>query len=537
MPLPFPFDFKKPDYIQVFEWRTQRLQELRKEKKILLPILQKFYQDNPAQFIIDWGCTSDPRNVDRGLPTVIPFLLFPKQEEWIHWVVERWRKREPGIVDKSREMGMSWLTIAFSVTMCLFYQGFSAGFGSRKEEYVDKLGNPKSLFHKGRQFIECLPPEFRGSWERRRHAPHMRIEFPETRSIISGEAGDGIGRGDRCSIYFVDESAWLPRPDLVEASLSETTNCRIDVSTPRGMSNPFARKRHSGNIEVFSFHWQEDPRKDKAWYDKKCRDIDDPVVIAQELDLNYSASLTGILIPNIWVRAAVDAHIKLGITPTGVRKMGFDVADEGDDNAVTGRYGILVEYNEAFSGKGSDIFESVEKVFNLCDILDYPQIDYDSDGIGANVRGDARVLNEKRNGNPILVVPFRGSGKVVNPEQDISFREGVVKESRKGRTNEDFFYNAKAQAWWYLRERFKNTYRAVMEDKEYDPNEIISLSSGIPKLDKLIIELSQPTYTQNTVGKIIVEKTPAGARSPNRADSVMIAFAPNKKIARGFFSG
>src|SRR6185437_11644625 len=239
----------------------------------------------------------------------------------------------------------------------------------------------------------------------------------------------------------------------------------------------------SGNIEVFSFHWQDDPRKDKDWYDKKCRDIDDPVVIAQELDLNYSASLTGILIPNIWVRAAVDAHVKLGINPSGVRKMGFDVADEGND-----------------------IFESVEKVFNLCDILDYTQIDYDSDGIGANVRGDARVLNEKRNGNSILVVPFRGSGKVVNPEQDISYREGTAREKRKGRTNEDFFQNAKAQAWWYLRERFKNTYRAVMENKEFDPNEIISLSSGIPKLDKLIIELSQPTYSQNSVGKIVVDK-------------------------------
>ncbi len=31
MPLPFPFDFKKPDYFKVFEWRDERLQRLRQQ--------------------------------------------------------------------------------------------------------------------------------------------------------------------------------------------------------------------------------------------------------------------------------------------------------------------------------------------------------------------------------------------------------------------------------------------------------------------------------------------------------------------------
>jgi hypothetical protein len=33
MPLPFPFDFKKPDYQQVFEWRLERLQRIRQRLK------------------------------------------------------------------------------------------------------------------------------------------------------------------------------------------------------------------------------------------------------------------------------------------------------------------------------------------------------------------------------------------------------------------------------------------------------------------------------------------------------------------------
>lgn len=145
MPLPFPFDFKHPDYQMVFEWRMERLQRIRQNPEIL-PALKQFYRTNPAQFIIDWGMTTDPRNIDYGLPVTIPFLLFPKQEEWIHWIMERWSNRENGITEKSREMGLSWTAIGLACSLCLFNKEMVIGFGSRKEEYVDSTGDPKALF-------------------------------------------------------------------------------------------------------------------------------------------------------------------------------------------------------------------------------------------------------------------------------------------------------------------------------------------------------------------------------------------------------
>lgn len=530
----------------VFEWRLERLKTIRSHPEIL-PDLRGFYKDNPAQFIIDWGVTVDPRNAQLGLPTVLPFLLFPRQEEWIEWFINTWKHQKPGITDKSREMGLSWLTVGLSCTLCLFNTGVVAGFGSRKEEYVDNKGDPKSLFQKGREFITNLPAEFRGTWDMRKHAPYMRILFPDTDSIITGEAGDGIGRGARSSFYIVDESAWLPRPELAEASLSQTTNCRHDISTPRGMNNPFARKRFGGNIEVFTFHWTDDPRKDQAWYDKKCKDIDDPVVIAQEIDLDYTSSTEGVLIPNAWVRAAVDAHLKLGIKPTGSRLAGLDIADEGrDKNAYCGRHGILVDYIDMWSGKGSDIYESVERAFTLCDLLNYSWVVFDADGPGAGVKGDARIINKTRQAaatsagrryTPLKFEPFHGSGGIINPEGDphrIVTSTGGAQDY--ARTNEDFFGNLKAQAWWQVRLRFRNTYRAVVEGAAVNPDEIISLSGSLTHLPKLISELSQPTYSQNTVGKIIIDKMPDGSRSPNLADSLMMAFAPQKQF-RGFLTG
>ena len=101
MPIPFPFDFKKPDYPAVFQWRYDRLLKIRKKPSVLAG-MYAYYADNAAQFIIDWGMTFDPRNVEVGLPSYCPFILFPRQEEAIHWIVERWKNREPGLADKSR---------------------------------------------------------------------------------------------------------------------------------------------------------------------------------------------------------------------------------------------------------------------------------------------------------------------------------------------------------------------------------------------------------------------------------------------------
>lgn len=522
MPLPFPFDFKNPDYNEVFAWRVERIQRIRANPSCI-PAMKAFYRENPAQFIIDWGITFDPRNVESGLPSVVPFLLFPKQEEWIYWLVDHWKAQRPGITEKSRDMGMSWLSTGLACSMCLFYQGLVIGFGSRKEEYVDKIGAPKSLFYKARMFMNGLPLEFKGGWDIKVHAPHMRINFPESESAISGESGDGIGRGDRTSIYFVDESAFLERPQLVDASLSQTTNCRQDVSSVNGMGNSFAQRRHSGKIDVFTFHWHDDPRKDEAWYNKQVEELD-PVVVAQEIDINYAASTEGVLIPSTWIQAAVDSHIKLGIPITGDRKAGLDVADEGvDKNALATKHGIMLETLQSWSGKDSDIFKTTEKAMGLCSSLGIKEMLYDADGLGAGVRGDANKINAQRradNLKPITTEPFRGSGEVYQPEGEMV----------KKRKNKDFFANRKAQAWWALRMRFEKTWQAVVQGKEFDKDEIVSIPSTLKEKTILMMELSQPTYTINGSGKILVDKAPDGTRSPNHADAVMIVYSPGTNL-------
>ena len=527
MPLPFKIDFKNPDYVQVFQYRAERLRRIR-DKLECLPALYKYYADHPIDFIEDWGMTFDPRNVGTPIPAAMPFILFPRQREVLEYILRKWRDKDPGLIEKSRDVGISWLAMGLASSLCLFNNNMVIGFGSRKEEYVDKIGSPKALFYKGRQFLQMLPKEFRNGWDHKQHAPFMRINFAATGSSITGEAGDNIGRGDRTSLYFVDEAAHLERPHLVDASLSATTNCRIDMSSVNGMANSFAEKRHGGKVEVFTFDWRDDPRKDDNWYIKQVFNLD-PVTVAQEIDRSYTASIKNVLIPAAWVQASIDAHIKIGIVPTGARRGAMDVADEGKDlNAFVGSHGIVIEHIEGWSGKGDDIYGSVEKSFDICDLWGYDEFDYDADGLGAGVRGDARKINEDRKANgqrTLKVNMFRGSHAVVKPTE----------EAVEGRTNEDFYQNLKAQGWFHLRKLFQNVYRAVVEGMPYDPDEIISISSTAQEYLKLVTELSQIQYDKNTAGKMIINKAPDGTRSPNHADSVMILRAPKIVEPLGFF--
>ena len=525
------FDFKRPDYLPIINARIARLSHIRQHPE-LLPALRLYYRGNPWDFISDWGSTYAPKANDGG-PIIRPFVLFPKQVEWIKWVVDLWKNQRRGLTEKSRESGVTWLAVSLGATLCLFHDDLTVGYGANLVSLVDTLGDMDSILEKGRFFLDNLPVEFTGGWSsaNKAHSKESLLRFPETGSTMKGQGGDNIGRGGRASIYFVDEFAHIQRAKAVDQALSQTTDTQIDISTVRGLNNEFAIKRQSGRVPVFTFHWRDDPRKDQEWYDKQVAQFD-PVLVAQEIDIDYAASVEGVLIPSAWAQAAVGAAKRLGITPTGRRRGALDVADEGvDKNCFATACGIEVDGCDEWSGKGADIFDTVETAFRLSDDVGLDGFTYDADGLGAGVRGDARVINERR-ARKLRVLPFRGSGAVWKPDSPIPTAVPAKLERRLERTNKDYFSNAKAQAAWMLRLRFQRTYRAVQAGAvgDYDPDDLISLDPDMPEIASLLRQLSQPTYAYNTIGKMAVDKAPVvdGKKmpSPNKFDAVMQLFAP-----------
>ncbi|MDO7243113.1 terminase [Acinetobacter pittii] len=489
-------------------------------------------RNDPIHWFNHWIWTYDPRGMSFGLPANIPFVLRPKQVELVQWLLERENTQTHGLIEKSRDEGMSYVVLGFYLHRWLFVEGFAGGVGSRKEELVDKKGDPKTLLHKFRDMFSKMPDWMKPkAFVEKVHDNYMRIINPDNGATITGEAGDNIGRGGRTTMYFLDEWAFVERQEAVDAAISQNTNVHIKGSTPNGIGDRFHQDRFSGRYAVFTMPWRANPDKNwtvtyngkeiHPWYEKQLATLDD-VVLAQEVDINYAASVEGVLIPSTWIQKAIDAHITLNIEPTGSRIGGLDVADEGKDkNSFAARHGVVLKYLETWSGKGDDIFGTTQKAMDLSIDQTIDTMFYDADGLGAGCRGDARVINESRRErglSEVNVEPFRGSGGVFEPENEM-----VEK-----RQNKDFFANLKAQSWWYLRLRFQETFRAI-EGRDYDPDMIISLSSkdiDEKELALLTTELSQPTYTKNGSGKLLVNKQPDGTSSPNRADSVMICFNP-----------
>ena len=61
-------------------------------------------------------------------------------------------------------------------------------------------------------------------------------------------------------------------------------------------------------------------------------------------------------------------------------------------------------------------------------------------------------------------------------------------------------------------------------------DDLISISSACPEHMKLVSELSQPTFQLNGAGKVVIDKQPDGAKSPNLADAVMMRFSGSQGL-------
>jgi len=542
------FDFQNPDYSDIIIARADKLAKLRQDP-VLLERLRLWYADHPWDFINDWGVLYEPRNAEVGRPAYSPFVLWPRQQEYLQWVHTRWQTGERGLCEKSRDCGVSWLSIGYAVAMWLFHPGFAAGFGSYKEDKVDELGNPDSLLEKARIFLDRLPSLFLPTgFTTREHCAFMRVINPQNGSTIIGEVGDNIGRGARKSIQFVDEAAHIEHQELVDRSLSATTNCQIDVSSVNGNGNLFYEKRmkFDKTDNLFIFDWKQDPRKDMAWYLAQ-QEKHSEVTVAQEIDRDYNASQEDSFIPAKWVAAVIDAHLKLGFDGSGIRSAGFDPADTGDAKALVCRHGSIVTAAEQRTS--GDITHAIPWAYDLADQSRSDVFGYDADGMGAP---SMKLAFQGRAAGRTHLVAYHGSAGVLKPDE--LYGDGVKISKRKPKIsaadlrlkkNKEVFENFRAQTWTWVRDRFQATYQAVEDANaghivRADPEDLISIDSKCTCLIQLQAELSRPMRQWSRNGKIKVESKvdmkKRGVSSPNLADACVIAFAmqalPEREVQR-----
>lgn len=236
-----------------------------------------------------------------------PFLCWEYQEQTLSDINEAIGKHDL-VLEKSRDMGASWMVLATFAWRMVFFRGQSLKVCSRKEDYVDKTGDPQSLFWKIDYLLDHLPFWMQpAGWRGKRVKLH--IEAPANASVIDGEStNDDMARGDRRQAILLDEFAAVDKGYPVLSATRDATNCRIFVSTPQGAVGAYydqLMKMKSENPErVKRLHWTLHPLKSKGvyldpqgkqrspWYDEQCRRAATEWEVAQELDIKYVASGT-----------------------------------------------------------------------------------------------------------------------------------------------------------------------------------------------------------------------------------------------------
>ena len=248
-------------------------------------------------FYINAFCwTYDPRVGDGTLP----FLTYDFQNTALMEMEDAIGQRDI-VIKKSRDMGASWMLLTVFEWRWHFRNSQSFLLVSRNEDYVDKPGNPKSLFWK----IDFIHKYLPGWMKPRITRTKLRLTNEDNGSTIDGESTTGdVARGDRRTAIGLDEFAAfdVDAGYRALASTRDATKCRVFNSTPSGTNNAFFDLATSETMQRVTLHWTQHPIKSAGsykdsqgktrspWYDEECKRCANPQEIAQELDIDFAGS-------------------------------------------------------------------------------------------------------------------------------------------------------------------------------------------------------------------------------------------------------
>ena len=203
----------------------------------------------------------------------IPMVTYPYQDEGLDVLLDSLDQAFDVQVEKSRQMGASWLFSTLIQWCWRFRAGQNFLMLSRSDEYVDKSDEPKSLFWKIDFIHHNLPAWLMPvGWDARKHRKVKRIVNPENQNAIVGEATtEDSGRGGTFTAVLHDEFAACDVGVGILKSTRSATGTRWFNSTPKGTGNAHYRivqlsRQNPKQVRPLRFHWSQHPEFGKGLY-------------------------------------------------------------------------------------------------------------------------------------------------------------------------------------------------------------------------------------------------------------------------------
>lgn len=284
-----------------------------------------------------FGWIFEPRSAK-----VVPFNTYAFQDDALRAMNRRLGRGDIGVV-KSRDMGASWMCLALFTWRWLFHPMQKFLLVSRNADLVDATGNSDTLFWKVDFLVKNQPEWLVPTLSR----SLMHLHNEDSGSTVDGASTTGnVGRGGRRLGVLMDEFAAVPAGDDVKAlaATQYVADTRIFLSTPQGDGNAFAHVlKNQTDIEKIKLPWSDHPVKRRGlyrahhdgrvdrldpahrfpatypfvhdgklrsvYYDNECRRCPIPRLIAQELDMNFGASVSLVFDTTVIERARKE-HVR-----------------------------------------------------------------------------------------------------------------------------------------------------------------------------------------------------------------------------------
>ena len=302
------------------ELRRRQCEDNRKEQKIEM---ERCAAD-PAYWVIMYTAIFEPRTIDNNPPAWYPWILFPFQVGMIRWIQDTMEHMEngrgDGVVEKSRDMGASWIFCAYISWAFLYQDVFVAGIISRNADQVDKTNSSDTLFFKIKSMLGLVlsvPAQLRlPDWMKPKGLTNdsstlRTIAHPTKQCSILGETSTSLaGVGGRATMRVNDEAARFENFDAAWSNQAATTTHRFalssaDLKSPgfrelaelgrAGLSNPYAKAPSYLRLDwwVHPFHTEE-------WFEnEKSRAINDLHAFEREYEISYEAGRGEAVYPRI----------------------------------------------------------------------------------------------------------------------------------------------------------------------------------------------------------------------------------------------
>ncbi len=218
---------------------------------------------------------------DKDAPEpMVPFALWPKQKE----ALEAFDKYKLTITLKARQLGMSWLALAYAVHGLVFQPGYSVVALSKREDEA------KELVRRVKLILEYLPPfiirkkdknlpeGYDGpTWDAT--TTYIQIYHPESKvpsMFTSFTSSPDSARSFTASLVILDEWAFQMYAQEIWAAAYPVINRPtggkvIGISTAKigSFFEDVWKKAMKGrnNFHPIFLPWYSDPRRSQKWYE------------------------------------------------------------------------------------------------------------------------------------------------------------------------------------------------------------------------------------------------------------------------------